>query len=304
MQSITDPETLRARCFRWRCHGLTTALVPTMGAFHPGHASLMRWARENADRVVVSLFVNPAQFGPGEDLAAYPRDPERDGALVEECGADALFMPAEADIYAPDHATWVAVPGLSDVLCGRSRPTHFRGVCTVVCKLLLLTLPSLAVFGRKDWQQLAVIRRMARDLLIPSRIVGRPIVREPDGLAMSSRNAYLSPAQRDQAPNLYAGLLRAKESVQSGCMSSKELLRDLAGWYAATLPEGRIDYLELVDPDSLQPVTSLDRPALLAVAVHLGRARLIDNILLHPPGYTEGQTTPAPWSLTEKGQQA
>ncbi|MFW5791575.1 MAG: pantoate--beta-alanine ligase [Desulfohalobiaceae bacterium] len=292
MQCITDPETLRARCFRWRCQGLTTALVPTMGAFHPGHASLMRWARENADRVVVSLFVNPAQFGPGEDLAAYPREPERDRALAEECGTDALFMPAEADLYAPDHATWVDVPGLSDVLCGRSRPTHFRGVCTVVCKLLLLTLPSLAVFGRKDWQQLAVIRCMARDLLVPTRIVGRPIVREPDGLAMSSRNAYLTSSQREQAPNLYSGLVRVENLVHSGCLSSKELLQNLTQWYAAALPEGRIDYLELVDPDSLQPVTSLDRPALLAVAVYLGRARLIDNILLYPPGFSHGTGSP------------
>jgi pantoate--beta-alanine ligase len=280
MEIVKEPEELRRLSWDWRCGGARTALVPTMGYFHAGHLSLMRWAREHADRVVVSLFVNPTQFGPGEDLAAYPRDFERDASLAEAAGADVLFAPEPDGLYPPGFATWVEVPDLGRGLCGRSRPIHFRGVATVVSKLLLLALPRLAVFGQKDWQQLAIIRRMARDLGFPTDIVGHPIVREPDGLAMSSRNVYLTPGERAAAPNIQAGLRRARDLAASGERRPSALLDDLRSWYANHVPEGRIDYLELVDPDTVAPVAALDGPALLAVAMQLGRARLIDNLIV------------------------
>lgn len=283
MHVITDPHQLRTLCWEWRCRGDKAALVPTMGFFHQGHLSLMRWARQNSDRVVVSLFVNPAQFGPGEDLDSYPVDWERDRDLAEQAGVDLLFLPEASALYAPAHATWVEVPELSAPLCGRTRPHHFRGVCTIVAKLLLLTLPEVAVFGQKDWQQLAIIRRMVVDLGFPVRIEGRPIVREQDGLAMSSRNAYLDEELRARAPLLYAGLCRARQWADRE-RDPKALLLSLRQWYEREIPEARIDYLELVDPDTLARVETLDRSALLAAALHLGRARLIDNLLL---GHTQ-----------------
>ena len=267
----------------WSAAGQRVALVPTMGFFHEGHLSLMRQGRSLADRLVVSLFVNPAQFGPGEDLDAYPRDPERDARLAAECGADALFRPAPGDMYAPDYATWVEVPALSGQLCGASRPGHFRGVCTVVLKLLHIVRPDVALFGRKDWQQLAVIRRMVRDLNVPVRVEGLPIVREADGLAMSSRNAYLGPEERAQAPAIRQGLLFTRDLALAGERDAATLLAELRGYLARHLPAGQPDYLSLVHPDTLQPVESLDPSggdALLAVAVQLGRARLIDNLLI------------------------
>lgn len=290
MQILNSPEDIRSLCGQWRDQGHRVALVPTMGYYHAGHESLMRYAREKADRVVVSLFVNPAQFGPGEDLAAYPRDLERDAATARSLGVDALFHPAPEAMYAPDHATWVNVPDLARGLCGVSRPTHFQGVCTVVLKLFLLTLPHLAVFGEKDWQQLAIIKRMVRDLNVPVYVEGRPIVREADGLAMSSRNVYLSAEERAQAPEIQRGLQWARELVRQG-ETNAALLRDavLLRW-AERLPLGRLDYLSVVDPVSLEPLdvingpslkgTTLTGSALMACAVRVGKARLLDNILL------------------------
>lgn len=257
-----------------------TCLVPTMGYYHKGHLSLMQWARSNSDLVLVSLFVNPAQFGPGEDLESYPRDFERDCDLAEQQGVDVLFAPQTEQMYPEGFDTWVNVQGLDRYLCGKSRPGHFQGVCTVVCKLLNLALPSMAVFGQKDWQQLAIIKKMVRDLNLPVQIIGRPIVRESDGLAMSSRNSYLDPEQRKQAAGIAAGLLKAQDWVSRGCRSSKEILTRLREFFQEKIPSGQIDYLELVDPQQLSPVQEVSGQALLAVAVYLGRARLIDNILL------------------------
>jgi len=259
---------------------LTTALVPTMGAFHRGHLSLMKWARDNSRRVIVSLFVNPTQFGPGEDLAAYPRAFERDARLAEEHGADALFAPRPEDMYSEDHATWVEVPKLTRALCARSRPGHFRGVATIVTKLLILACPNIAVFGEKDWQQLAVIRRLVVDLNLPVKIVGRPTVREDDGLAMSSRNAYLSEDERKQAPNIYAGLRELNKWRKAGEKSAQTLVQRLEEHYRRTMPSGEIDYIQIVHPRTLEPLSTVVGPALAAAAVRFGKARLIDNLLL------------------------
>ncbi|MBO5490122.1 MAG: pantoate--beta-alanine ligase [Desulfovibrio sp.] len=282
MQIFTSPQELAAQCRAWHAAGEDIALVPTMGYYHAGHEDLMAHGRTLARRLVVSLFVNPAQFGPGEDLEAYPRDAERDSAIAARHGADALFMPEPASMYAPDHATWVEVPELARGLCGASRPVHFRGVCTVVLKLFLLTQADVAVFGQKDWQQQAILRRMARDLNVPVRIETRETVREPDGLALSSRNVYLTPEERAQAPEIRKGLLYAQKLAREG-ETGVNLLREavLRRW-AERLPLGRLDYLSIVHPESLAPLDDVTGPALMACAVRMGRARLIDNILLRP----------------------
>ncbi|HKK33475.1 MAG TPA: pantoate--beta-alanine ligase, partial [Desulfomicrobiaceae bacterium] len=214
MLTIKDPRKVQQHCLQLRARGETLALVPTMGCFHDGHISLMHRARELADRVAVSLFVNPTQFGAGEDLDAYPSKLTQDGVLAAEAGVDILFCPGSPEMYCADHSTWVDVHELGTGLCGRSRPTHFRGVTTVVAKLFNLIQPTHALFGEKDWQQLAIIRRMVRDLDFPISIVGCPIVREPDGLAMSSRNAYLTPNQRKQALCLGRSLDVAEAAVK------------------------------------------------------------------------------------------
>ena len=211
MQIFTNPQELAAQCKAWHRAGDDIALVPTMGYYHQGHEDLMAFARTQAKRLVVSLFVNPTQFGPGEDLEAYPRNAERDADIARSHGADALFMPQPETMYAPDHATWVEVPELSRGLCGLTRPVHFRGVCTVVLKLFMLSAADVAVFGQKDWQQQAIIKRMVRDLNLPVRIETRPTVREADGLALSSRNVYLSPEERAQAPQIRQTLLHAQK---------------------------------------------------------------------------------------------
>lgn len=282
MQILENPSALSLQADQWRAAGERVALVPTMGYFHDGHLSLMRRARELADRVVVSRFVNPTQFGPNEDLAAYPRNAEQDAALAAEAGVDALFQPAPEAMYRPDHATWVEVPALASVLCGATRPIHFRGVCTVVLKLFHLARPHVAVFGEKDWQQLAIIRQMIRDLDVDVRIEGHPIVREADGLALSSRNAYLTPEERDQAPGIYRGLRMVGERVRQGERDADALRDALAAHLRRDVPLGEPDYLALVHPDTLQPLSRLEDAALIAVAVRLGRARLIDNLKLLP----------------------
>lgn len=282
MQILTSPEELTAQCKAWHLAGERIALVPTMGYYHQGHEDLISYGRSLAQRLVVSLFVNPTQFGPGEDLNTYPRDTERDTSVAARHGADVLFMPDPGSMYAPDHATWVEVPELSKGLCGQSRPVHFRGVCTVVLKLFMLTQADMAVFGQKDWQQQAILRRMVRDLNVPVRIETRETVREPDGLALSSRNVYLTPEERAQAPEIRQGLLYARKLAQEG-ETSVSLLREavLRRW-AERLPLGRLDYLSIVHPESMEPLAEINGPALMACAVRMGNARLIDNILLHP----------------------
>ncbi|KAB1438809.1 pantoate--beta-alanine ligase [Pseudodesulfovibrio senegalensis] len=280
MKRIKYTEDLQRQCAEWRAKGLKVGLVPTMGYFHDGHLALMDHARSMCDKLVVTLFVNPTQFGPNEDLDAYPHDLERDSQLAWDHGADLLFAPAPEAMYAPDHATWVEVPELAQNLCGESRPTHFRGVCTVVMKLFMLTLPHVAVFGQKDWQQLAILKRMVRDLNIPVDIQGHPIVREKDGLALSSRNAYLTPEEREHAPFIRKALLEARKLAQQGetdALVIKDFIRQRLG---QTMPMAEPDYIEMVDPNSIQPIMAVADSALIAVAVRLGKARLIDNILI------------------------
>jgi pantoate--beta-alanine ligase len=282
MDVVTSPAALQEQCLAWRAEGFRLALTPTMGFFHAGHRSLMEEGRKRVDKLVVSLFVNPTQFEPGEDLDRYPRDPKRDALTAEECGADILFTPTPEAMYAADHATWVEAPDLAALLCGRSRPTHFRGVATVVTKLLMLVQPHLALFGQKDWQQLTIIRRIARDLAIPVEILGLPTVREADGLAMSSRNAYLSPEERRQAPHLHKGLALAREMVLNGTRETPALDAAVRRHWRENFPSGRVDYLSFVHPETLRAVERINGPVLAAAALYTQRARLIDNLLLEP----------------------
>ncbi len=279
MDILKDPKEIQNLTLKLRCEK-KLSLVPTMGYFHEGHLSLMRWARENSDVVFVSLFVNPTQFGPKEDFNRYPRDIDRDKKLAEEVGVDYLFMPEVGDIYRDDHGTWVNVPKLSQYLCGKSRPGHFQGVCTIVLKLFNLINPHIAVFGEKDYQQLIIIKKMVEDLNVPVEVVGRPIVREKDGLAMSSRNAYLTEKERKEAVHIFKGLRKAKKWVESGLRDSESIISKLTECYMENIPSGEIDYIEIVDPKDLTPIKVIEKKALLAVAIFLGKARLIDNIML------------------------
>lgn len=280
MQILTTPQALRDVCHKWRFSGAHTVLVPTMGYFHEGHVSLMQYARQHGDKVITTLFVNPAQFGENEDLGTYPRDMQRDAAIAEANGVDILFTPAADAMYEKSHSTWVEVPHMAKRLCGISRPVFFRGICTVVSKLLMLTLPSTAVFGEKDWQQLAIIRRMVRDLNIPTHITGYPIVREADGLAMSSRNVYLTPEERRQAPAVYEGLLAGRNLVQEGERNISTIKAAIRSHWAVHIPEASIDYLEIFHPESLEYLEDVNGPAHVACALQHGKARLIDNLSL------------------------
>ena len=266
---------------RVRREGATIGFVPTMGYFHEGHLALMRRARELADKVVVSIFVNPIQFGPKEDFAAYPRDLERDAKLAEEVGVDLLFVPEAEEMYPSGYQTFVEVTELSKPLCGAKRPGHFRGVATVVLKLFNIVRPHLAVFGLKDYQQYLVIRQMVKDLNLDVEIVGHPIVREEDGLAMSSRNTYLSPEERKSATCLYQALVLAERRVREGEREAQRLKDELSR-FILSHPHTRIDYIEFCDPETLAPVERLEGETLLALAVFVGRARLIDNALIRP----------------------
>ncbi len=279
MEIIADPQEMQSLAQQWRGLGLQVALVPTMGFFHAGHLSLMEFGRHLGDRLVVSLFVNPTQFGPQEDFQQYPRDLERDARLAREAGVDILYTPGAAAMYPPGYQTFVAVEQLSQGLCGASRPGHFRGVATVVLKLFNQVQPGAAIFGEKDYQQLAVIKRMAADLNLELKIIGRPIVREADGLAMSSRNTYLSPEARAAALCLYRGLLAARELVAAGVKSRAEILTAV-GQIIRSTPLTRIDYLALVHPETLAEVEAIEEEARLLLAVWVDRTRLIDNTLL------------------------
>jgi pantoate--beta-alanine ligase len=258
--------------------GLRIALVPTMGYLHPGHVSLMAEARARADLVVVSIFVNPTQFGPTEDLSRYPRDLPGDLDRCAAAGVDVVFHPAAGEMYPSGHQTFVEVTELSRGLCGDRRPGHFRGVATVVTQLFALLRPHVAIFGEKDFQQLAVVRRMALDLHLGVEVVGMPIVREADGLAMSSRNAYLSAPERARAVSLWRGLEAARRRLAGGEQDASRLAAVVRDELRAA--DVREDYVELVDPLTLQPLSRVDRPARLLVAAFVGTTRLIDNVAL------------------------
>lgn len=285
MQIIESPAELQLAALALRSAGETIALVPTMGNLHEGHLSLVRTARTLATRVIVSDFVNPTQFGPNEDYAAYPRTFEADCALLEREGADIVFHPAPEAMYPEGTSVSLIETSLSKYLCGASRPGHFNGVCTVVAKLFLLAQPHVAVFGKKDAQQLRVLRRMVRDLNFPIEIVGSPIVREPDGLAMSSRNQYLAPAQRREAPALHHALEACEAAFASGERSVAVLRKRILDVLSAEAPSGVPDYITLADDETLVPLkdaASVVRPVLAALAVRFGSTRLIDNTELRP----------------------
>ena len=279
MRICNTVEDMRAACRRARRGGKRLGFVPTMGALHEGHLSLVRAARASCDAVAASIFVNPMQFGPNEDLAKYPRSFERDRELLAKEGVELLFAPSVEEMYPAGAVTWVTVEGLSSKLDGRSRPGHFRGVTTVVAKLFHIVEPDAAFFGQKDAAQVAIVRRMVRDLNLPVEIVACPIVREPDGLAMSSRNAYLDPQQRKQALVLHRGLLQVKKSWEEGEREAGKLLTVGRDELSAE-KSVRLDYLEIVDPDSLVPVENTAGGALVAVAAFVGLTRLIDNLVL------------------------
>jgi len=277
MITISRVHELRAHCDTARATGKSVGFVPTMGSFHLGHRSLMRRARDENGLVVVSLFVNPLQFAPSEDLSAYPRDLAGDAAVAEAEGIDVLFVPSTEEMYPQPVHTTVRVDGLTAGLCGRSRPTHFDGVTTVVAKLFSIVGPCRAYFGRKDFQQLMVVRRMASDLDLPVEVVGCPLVREPDGVAMSSRNRYLDPDDRRAATVLSRALHEAATAVSDGERNPDAVHRALTG-LIATEPRVRLDYAEVVDTSDLAPVTTIAGEVLVAIAAYVGRARLIDNM--------------------------
>jgi pantoate--beta-alanine ligase len=279
IEIFRDVKPMREQVRRWRAaEGRSVGVVPTMGFLHQGHASLIKRSVAENDRTVVTIFVNPTQFGPGEDLADYPRDFARDVELCQSLGAGAIFSPEPAAMYPDGYAVRVEVPALAGQLCGRTRPVHFQGVCGVVLKLLHITEPDRAYFGLKDAQQFVIVSRMAKDLDLDVELVPCPIVREPDGLAMSSRNSYLSPEERRAAPALSRSLGLALELWERGERSAEALLAAVREALAAE-PLISLEYAEAVDLGRLQPVEIIDGPTLLALAARLGRTRLIDNIV-------------------------
>ncbi|MBS1271797.1 MAG: Pantothenate synthetase [Candidatus Marinimicrobia bacterium] len=278
IEVIKSVRTMQHRSSVLRQAGNSIALVPTMGFLHEGHLSLVDIAREKADIVVMSIFVNPTQFGEGEDFEDYPRDFERDLSLARERGVDAIFWPDADEMYPENYSTYVEVEELDKHLCGASRPTHFRGVTTIVSKLFNITRPDIAVFGQKDAQQGFIIKRMVRDLNLPVEIILGPIVREDDGLALSSRNTYLSDSEREQALALYRGLQAAKKMVESEEVDSNIIIEKIRSFFEAE-PDVQKDYIEVVDLERLAPIERIDQPALIAVAAYVGTTRLIDNII-------------------------
>ncbi len=280
MDIVTTIADARANRRAARGAGKQIALVPTMGALHEGHLSLVRIAKTHSAFVIVSIFINPLQFGPTEDLARYPRSFERDKEMLVKEGVDLIFAPTANEMYPKAAVTYVNVEGLSDRLDGASRPGHFRGVTTVVSKLFHILEPDVAVFGQKDAAQLAIIRRMVRDLNFPVELLSGPIVREADGLAMSSRNAYLDPQQRKQALVLSRSLARVQELFNRGERSTAKLVASGKGVIAEE-PAAQIDYFSIVNPESLESVDEIDSEILVAVAAYVGTTRLIDNLLLN-----------------------
>ena len=279
MQILTKIEDIRQELLVIRTSAKKIALVPTMGYLHEGHLSLVDVAKVNADVVVMSIFVNPTQFAPNEDLMRYPRDIERDERLARERGVDYIFHPEVAEMYPDPYFTYVVTEQLAKVLCGISRPTHFRGVTTVVAKLFNIIQPDVAVFGQKDAQQAVIVKQMVRDLNFPIQIIVAPIVRESDGLAMSSRNVYLTPEERQQAPIIFKALQAARENVKNGLTDANQV-RDQITKMIQTSPLARIDYVEIIDDQTLTPVETVKPGTFAAVAVYYGKTRLIDNIYL------------------------
>lgn len=282
MHTEHTAEDLRHRVAAWRDEGATVSFVPTMGALHEGHLSLVRRAKQLADRTVVSIFVNPTQFGPNEDLDSYPRTPEDDARQLAEDGCDLLFLPTPEVIYPEGFATWVEVGGPAEGLEGEHRPGHFRGVATVVTVLLELVAPDLAVFGEKDAQQLAVVRKLVRDLRLPVEIVAGATVREEDGLALSSRNRYLDPEERRAATVLHRALVTAREALETGERDAETIRRRMREVLDAE-PRAKTHYAEVVETASFQPVEGrITGPVVLPLAVRIGRTRLIDNLHFNP----------------------
>ena len=281
MQTINSIKEMQTFSNREMGEGKTIALVPTMGFFHPGHLSLMKEGRRLGDFLVVSIFVNPTQFGAGEDYEDYPRDMERDQKLAEETGVDVIFAPPVDEMYPADYQTCVNVEEVTRNLCGISRPAHFRGVTTVVCKLFSIVKPSFAIFGEKDFQQLVAIRQMVSDLNIDVKIVGMPIYREEDGLALSSRNKYLTPDERKAALCLFRSLMRAKELFRQGERKTEEILSEVMSIIKAE-QLAEIDYVKICDVKTLKDIEQINQETVLALAAKIGKTRLIDNIILNP----------------------
>lgn len=278
MNIVKTISEVRNEVKNWRKQGLSVGLVPTMGYLHEGHKSLIERACKENDKVVVSVFVNPTQFGPGEDLATYPRDIQRDAALCEDAGAALIFNPEPEEMYFDDFHTYVTMESLSDELCGKTRPIHFRGVCTVVSKLFHIVAPDRAYFGQKDAQQLAIIKRMVRDLNFDIEIVGCPIVREADGLAKSSRNTYLNPEERKAALVLSRAVRLGQELIQKGERNADVIVEKMKQLIEEE-PLAKIDYVQAVDAISIQPVAEIKGTVLVAMAVYIGKTRLIDNFI-------------------------
>lgn len=276
MKVVKTIAEVREQVKQWRAEGLTVGLVPTMGYLHEGHASLIDASYKHNDKTVVSVFVNPMQFSPNEDLESYPRDLEHDKALAKEYGCDMIFNPEPDEMYHKNFSSFVDMSVLTEELCGISRPIHFRGVCTVVNKLFNIVQPDRAYFGKKDAQQLAVIRHMVDDLNMNIEIVGCPIIREKDGLAKSSRNTYLSEAERKAAVILSKSLETGKNLIRNGVTDCKKITAEITSVIDSE-PLARIDYVKIVDAETIQQIETLDRPALCAIAVYIGKTRLIDN---------------------------
>lgn len=278
MKIVETVAEVREQVKAWRQEGLSVGLVPTMGYLHEGHQSLIDRAVAENDRVVVSVFVNPMQFGVGEDLESYPRDMDRDAALCEKAGADLIFHPEPSEMYPQDFSSFVDMSTLTGGLCGKTRPIHFRGVCTVVSKLFNIVTPDRAYFGQKDAQQLAVIRHMVHDLSYGIEIVGCPIIREKDGLAKSSRNTYLNPQERQAALILSQSLAEGKKLLEAGEKNADKIRQAIVD-QIETEPLAKIDYVEVVDWNNLEPVQTIQGPVLVAIAVYIGKTRLIDNVI-------------------------
>jgi len=281
MELIKTISQMKKISSKWKKEGQKIAFVPTMGFLHEGHLALVRKARELGDKLVVSIFVNPLQFGPKEDFRDYPRDLERDLSLLEKEETDVVFAPSAEEMYSPDFQTYVEVTKLTQSLCGAFRPGHFKGVTTVVLKLFNIVKPDIAIFGEKDYQQLQVIKQMVKDLNLDVEIVGHPTVREKDGLAMSSRNTYLSSLERNSALCLYKALLLAEKLVKEGEKNPQKIKKQLENFIHG-FPFTKVQYIELVDPQTLEPVKIIDKPVLCALAVYVGKARLIDNKIINP----------------------
>ena len=281
IEIITAVKDMQKRSDKMRCQGKTIVFVPTMGFLHEGHLSLIREGKKHGDDMVVSIFVNPTQFGPSEDLEAYPRDLERDLDLLQKEGVNAVFTPDADEIYGKKYQTYVELEKLPNHLCGLSRPAFLKGVATVVTKLFNIVKPHVTIFGQKDYQQLTIIRQMVRDLNFDIEVIGAPTVRESGGLAMSSRNTYLTPDQRISALSLNKSLQKAQTLVENGLKDADKII-NTAAELIRSHPETEIDYITICDPETLDDMKTIDKPALMALAVKIGKARLIDNMILKP----------------------